>query len=287
MIKGTQVYLSCNKLEKVVDSSFNCLNSENFAFTLPNGDEWIDFASESGYSCTKTNHLVQSCKPSPSGYYRDQRSHSLNSSSMCPAGSFYQDQSSQLQCKTCPPGQYVFPGQAPGKSPLQCITRPEGTQANETAGFRGCSCRSGFSPRYRFGSCKKCEVKGTQCERDHETLKQNFWWSWDYNRKCLVKYLAFVENLETKNNSYDRDSSTFNCLIPKAHQCLIKRCLSWRHKRHMSNRIHWSTLCLMQRGILQTFSFMCQVFSTLDSLFAITGLSSPLYFSMCVSQLGG
>ena len=123
MIKGTQVYLSCNKPEKVVDSSFNCLNSENFAFTLPNGDEWIDFASESRYSCTKTNHLVQSCKPSPSGYYRDQRSHSLNSSSMCPAGSFYQDQSSQLQCKTCPPGQYVSPGQAPGESPLQCITR--------------------------------------------------------------------------------------------------------------------------------------------------------------------
>ena len=141
---------------------------------------------------------------------------------MCPAGSFYQDQIAQRQCKICPPGQYVSPVQAPGKSPLQCITCPEGTRANETAGFRACSCMSGFSRRYRFGSCKKCETKGIQCERDYETLKQNFLWSWDHSMKCLAKYLAFVENLETKDNSYDRDSSSFNCLIPKAHQCLIK-----------------------------------------------------------------
>ena len=45
-IKSTQVYLSCNKLEKVLNSSFNCLNPENFVFTLPIGRGWIDFASK-------------------------------------------------------------------------------------------------------------------------------------------------------------------------------------------------------------------------------------------------
>ena len=85
---------------------------------------------------------------------------------------------------------------------------------------------TGFSRTYRFGSCKKCEAKGIQCERDYETLKQNFWWSWDYNRKCLVKYLAFVDNLETRDirnlSNLARESNTFRCVIPKAHRCPVK-----------------------------------------------------------------
>ena len=222
-VRGMQIYLNCDKLRKIIGpandySILNCAPFENFVFQIAYGKEWRAFAAESGYSCRRTHNLVFSCKPCPYGYFLGHDSLCIK----CPAGSFYQDQLAQLHCKICPLGQYVPPEKVPGKNALECITCPEGTQTNQSAGFRACKCLNGFSRRYRFGGCVKCETKGIQCERDYQTVRPNFWWSWEYNRTCLTKYLAFMDNIETKNNSYDLESSVFHCTMPKPHKCLTR-----------------------------------------------------------------
>ena len=222
-VGGIKIFLSCNKLQKLsgpihLNSSITCLPSESFTFELPNGHEWREFAANSGFVCTPYGaHIESTCKPCPPGYFLAQEDESCTK---CPPGAFYQDLVAQLQCKRCPLGQYVPPENAPGKSPLECKTCPEGTRTNESAGYRACHCLSGFSRKDRFSSCVRCETKGIKCEGDYQTLAPNFWWSWDYSTACLKKYLAFVDNLNTENNNYNRNSRSFDCPMPKAHKCV-------------------------------------------------------------------
>ena len=224
-VGGMQIYLSCDKLRKVsgpinLNSTLSCLPSEKFSFQLPYGHAWIRLAAESGYNCSPLpsesgKPILIICKPCPLGYVVRQH----NICSKCPPGAFYQDQFAQLSCKFCRKGQFVPPDKAPGKTPLECNTCPEGTQTNESAGYRACRCLHGFFRKNRFGSCMKCETKGVHCENDYQTLAPNFWWTWEHDRVCLRKYLAFVHNLKIKNDSYSRDSMLFDCPIPKVHQC--------------------------------------------------------------------
>ena len=197
-VPGMKLYLSCNKLLKIEDSTFSCAHIENFIFHLPIGSEWSGIAEDSGYSCRKISQTVETCKTCPKGTFLES-----GTCFECPPGSFYQDQLAQTRCKVCPVGQYVPPEQSPGKSPLECVTCPEGTLTNQTADFRACKCLNGFYRRYRFGSCVRCEAQGVQCEKDYKTLMPNFWWSWDHNKACLKEYLAFVENLERLNSWYE------------------------------------------------------------------------------------
>ena len=222
---GIEILLSCNILQKIsgpihLNSSISCLPSESFTFQLPDGHEWREFAADSGFVCTTktfTTHFESTCKPCPPGYFLAKGDESCTK---CPPGAFYQDLVAQLQCKRCPLGQYVPPENAPGKSPLECKTCPEGTRTNESAGYRACHCLSGFSRKDRFGGCMRCETKGIKCEDDYQTLAPNFWWSWDHSTACLKKYLAFVDNLKTENNDYNRSSRSFDCPMPKAHKCV-------------------------------------------------------------------
>ena len=256
-VGGMQIFLSCNLLQKIsgpihINSTINCLPSESFAFQLPNGYKWREFATDSGFDCTVKRLGEFTCKPCPLGYFLARKD---DLCTMCHPGGFYQDLVAQLQCKRCPLGQYVPPEKAPGKHPLECETCPEGTRTNESVGYRVCHCLSGFFRKHRFGGCIGCETKGIQCEgsKTPETLAPNFWWSWDYSTACLKKYLTFVDNLKTENNNYNRNSWSFDCPLPKAHKCLSKGiCLGGIRTR--CRKGYTGPLCtLCQRGHYQHF----------------------------------
>ena len=220
----------CNKYEQITPSYllsvnycslsiWNCLPSESFRFQLLYSHEWSDFAARSGYTCVRTRNILFTCKPCLPGHFLLIKERSC---SMCPPGGFYQDQLAQIKCKRCPLGQYVPPEKAPGKNPLECTTCPERTRTNESAGYRACKCLNGFFRKHRFGGCVKCETQGIQCEGDYQTLAPDFWWSWDYSVACFRKYLAFVDNLKLQDNTYNRNSWSFDCPIPKSHRCPSK-----------------------------------------------------------------
>ena len=266
-VKHNQIYLTCNKLQIIsipigADSAINC-NSRNTSFQLPYDRRWILFAGKTGYSCTLSfrsklgkKFSNMSCRPCQVGYFMrqaDLKSTEWPRCRRCPPGSFYQDQIAQKQCKSCPLGQYVPPEKAPGKSPLECITCPEGTKTHENAGFRACRCLDGFFRRYRFGHCVKCRGKGIHCKGDYQILRPNYWWRWDYNKSCLSSYLAFVDNLKTENEKYSRDSWSFHCEMPKAHKCLFKNiCLGGIHAK--CRKGYSGPLCaLCQKGYYKHF----------------------------------
>ena len=197
----------------------------------------------------------------------------------------YQDQLAQLRCMQCTIGQYVPPEKAPGKSPLDGVTCPEGTRTNERAGFRACHCLNGFSRRHRFGNCLKCEAKGIQCEFDYQTLRQNFWWSWNYNRTNLKKDLAFVDNLKMNSDSYDRHSSYFYGPIPKAHQCLRKGVCLGGYTFEMPEEIHCSLCTVCERGYYKHLN-LCANYPQIWIVCTSLGVPFDFYLLMCLSHLG-
>ena len=139
----------------------------------------------------------------------------------CPYGAFYQDEMAAIACKRCPLGQYVPPDRGPGKSPLDCLTCPKGTNTNASAGYRACHCLSGYSRHYRFGACEKCPIGGFQCREDYPELKAGYWMSWDKIKPCKDSFTSFISNLNTEDDSYDRNANHFKCSMPIAHKCPI------------------------------------------------------------------
>ena len=141
----------------------------------------------------------------------------------CPYGGFYQDELASIDCKKCPVGQYVPPNKGPGKSPLDCLTCPMGTNTNASAGYRACPCLPGYSRTYRFGACENCVQDGFQCKRDYPELRQGYWMSWDNSETCRDSFKSFMSNLDTKDDTYDRKANYFNCTLPIAHKCPIAK----------------------------------------------------------------
>ena len=146
----------------------------------------------------------------------------------CPAGSFYQDELAATSCKHCPLGQFVPPERAPGKSLLDCLTCPKGTNTNSSAGYRACPCLDGYSRVDRFGGCKKCTTEGFSCKRDYPALKEGYWMEWSSkqrtstNKSCQESFKEFRRNLDTKTDGYNRDTSKFSCSMPIPHKCPIR-----------------------------------------------------------------
>eukprot|EP00794_Sanderia_malayensis_P015456 gene15456-17040_t len=108
-----------------------------------------------------------------------------------------------MDCKKCPAGQYVPPNRAPGKSPTDCQTCPDGIPKNKSAGYRaGCKCLDEFTHLDRFGKCTKCDQRGIQCKHDYPILKPGYWWDWQGNAKCKNSFIAFMKNLDIEDDSY-------------------------------------------------------------------------------------
>ena len=212
-----------------------------------------------GYQCSRSKppyrYFCRACKR---GYHSfchgttDRRGICVK----CPPGSFYQDQQASVECKTCRPGQYVPPERSPGISASDCQTCPMGTNTAIVAGTRACSCLLGYSRQYRFGPCHECKEDGFNCTLDYPTLKDGYWMTWQgtnapitnnsnihsvhfHNNKkmrhsnkitCEHVYLAFIENLDTTDDTYDRKTMHFNCQMPLPIKCPMRgSCVGGTH----------------------------------------------------------
>ena len=226
---NTVVHLSCDTLFKIsgmqrMKPVIRCSPYESFYLMLP-ATAWAKVLQRFGFDCKRQNTPLgirtYNCTPCSLGYYgiKYDGKGTNNVCKKCPAGSFYQDKLVQTSCKRCPKGQYVPLENAPGKRPLDCLTCPAGTQSDKSANYRACFCLPGFARLNRFGPCAKCTTQGISCEKDYRMLKPGFWWSWEYNATCKGKYQAFIENLETFNESYTIETSIFRCEIPLPYKC--------------------------------------------------------------------
>lgn len=231
MSNDSSIFIGCSKLKDIADTSkitakikcspYKGLYVRTFGRSL----------GEDGFECSwDSSHFEYRCYPCSAGYhvicneYSSCRGHCIP----CPAGSFYQDKMATTSCKQCPLGQFVPLQRAPGKGPLDCLTCPKGTNTNISAGYRACPCLDGYSRNDRFGACEKCPNAGFLCKRDYPILKRGFWMKWDSaqktasNQSCKDAYKAFIENLETTTDSYDRKTTKFSCIMPVSHECPMR-----------------------------------------------------------------
>ena len=235
----TKLYISCSSLSQIsviqnMKPVVRCSPSVSFHLVL----RWSSHAvlhilRRLGFECRErifTHGLSRlfNCTPCPLGYYGGGTRNT--SCRPCPPGSFYQDKLVQKACKRCKVGQYVPLENAPGKGPLDCLTCPEGTQSDKSAEHRACFCLPDFARLNRFGPCAKCTLQGISCKKDYQILKPGFWWSWEYNATCKAKYQAFIDNLETFDDSFSRVTYSFSCNIPQPFKCPNKNaCLGTVH----------------------------------------------------------
>ena len=224
--KHTRIFVSCNALNSMKLSyrkriSIECCPSPDVVITITSR-----FFQYDGYECHwrgHNHHFV--CRPCQIGFYNenDVRTQTNSACAPCPAGSFYQDELASLNCKTCPIGQYVPPSRSPGKDASDCQTCPLGTNTSQLAGTRACRCLNGYYRRDRFGECNRCRHAGFECVRDYPQLKEGFWMTWNgnelSNRSCKSEFQAYIHNLETVNNSYDRNTMNFTCQLPIPIKC--------------------------------------------------------------------
>ncbi|XP_073254412.1 uncharacterized protein [Porites lutea] len=115
----------------------------------------------------------------------------------CPAGGFYSDQLAFVNdsCLHCKNGTFVHYNNAPGKSPFDCKTCPDGTETYEFAGFRACKCLDNYYRTNLFGNCTLCEKNGgLKCLDDFANLTAGFWWKWKHQTHLEV-YRNFIKNV--------------------------------------------------------------------------------------------
>lgn len=228
MGSDAKIYINCRRLRGISNSyplqaSIMCSPSSDLEIPVKTS------LNVKGFHCEgdpkQTEEII--CRPCLPGHYGALDYKTRKESCVaCPAGSFYQDEMAAIACKSCSNGQYVSPEKAPGKSPLQCLTCPKGTNSNGSAGFRACRCLNGYARDYRFGPCKKCTQVGYTCERDYPELKRGFWITWhgmnaSSKQTCKDMYERFASNLRTENDFYDRRTSHFSCNMPIAMKCPI------------------------------------------------------------------
>ena len=220
MASDSQIHISCRSFEAfsspfVIKAKLICSPSTKLTIVAT-----TQGLVGNGFKCY--GHWPYKCYPCKLGEYDTaiQPYHGANCKP-CPYGGFYQDEIASTNCKKCPLGQYVPPAKGPGKSALDCLTCPKGTNTNTSAGYRACPCLPGYSRTYRFGGCKKCTLDGFQCKRDYSELRRGYWMSWNSMTSCKDSFRLFMSNLDTKNDSYEIGTSHFKCNLPTAHKCPI------------------------------------------------------------------
>ena len=221
MTTGSQIYIGCHSIKTfsapfIIKAELICSPSkELIIWSFTTGLEG------NGFVCGGLWNI--DCYPCRPGEYDAAINNKGQHCVPCPYGAFYQDEMASSNCKMCPLGQYVPPHKGPGKSPLDCLTCPKGTNTNASAGYRACSCLPGYSRKYRFGACEKCAREGFMCRKDYPELKQGYWMSWNNVKTCRDSFISFMSNLDTKDDTYDRKANYFNCSLPIAHKCPIAK----------------------------------------------------------------
>ena len=221
MMTGSEIYIDCRSIKTfsfpfIMKSKLICSPSERLVINSSTRG-----LEGNGFVCRKFK--CYKCYPCPQGQHDVAIYHKGHHCFRCPYGEFYQDEIASIDCKKCPVGQYVPPEKGPGKSPLDCLTCPMGTNTNASAGYRACLCLPGYSRTYRFGACEKCVQDGFQCNRDYPELRQGYWMSWKKIKTCRDSFKSFMSNLDTKDDTYDRKANYFNCTLPIAHKCPIAK----------------------------------------------------------------
>ena len=221
MTTGSQIYIDCRSIRMfsspfITEAKLICSPSKELVI-----ESYAGGLEGNGFVCRGI--LQDKCYPCQPGEYDAARYHNGQNCIPCPYGEFYQDQLASIDCKRCPVGQYVPPHNSPGKSPLDCLTCPKGTNTNASAGYRACHCLQGYSRKYRFGACEKCTRDGFTCKKDYPELRQGYWMSWDKIKPCRNSFISFMSNLDTKDDTYDRKANYLNCNLPIAHRCPIAK----------------------------------------------------------------
>ena len=239
------IYLTCKDLAKIsnlsrIRAKILCSPKADLVVQAKN----TNGLSGQGYACAyNERRLVYTCRACKQGYFSSYRNIRKATSNciQCPPGSYYQDEPASIMCKTCRPGQFVPPEHSPGRDASDCETCPQGTNTNIIAGTRACTCLRGYSRRYRFGACAKCTDDGFNCSQDYQVLQDGYWMTWqgtvpEYKinmearnatqRACEPVYKAYIRNLDTTDDSYDRATMHFNCQMPLPIPCpMLKSCV--------------------------------------------------------------
>ena len=231
MEKDSNILIGCGKLRNItntkqISAKIKCVPFPDL-YIRSHGRSLIRDGFFCPYSYEYSQYL---CYPCLTGYHGNGPGVITGNGGCfrCPAGSFYQDELAATSCKRCPPGQFVPHKRAPGKSLLDCLTCPKGTNTNSSAGYRACPCLDGYSRVDRFEGCKKCTTEGFSCKRDYPTLKEGYWMEWSSkqrtptNQSCQESFKEFMANLDTKTDNYNRKTSKFLCLISTPHKCPIR-----------------------------------------------------------------
>ena len=223
MTIGSQIYIDCRSV-KTFSSPFimyaKLICSPSNKLLIKSSTKGLE---GNGFKCDGKILGLQECYPCKPGEFDAAIFHKHQHCTPCPYGEFYQDELASIECKRCPVGQHVPPHKGPGKSALDCLTCPAGTNTNTSAGYRACHCLPGYSRKYRFGACTKCTRDGFKCKRDYPELRQGYWMSWDSIKTCRDSFKSFMSNLDAKDDTYDRTANYFNCNLPIAHKCPIAK----------------------------------------------------------------
>ncbi|XP_072036411.1 uncharacterized protein [Amphiura filiformis] len=209
---------------------------EDVKWTVRN-QQVADCFGESGFNCyeNKTGHgYVYECVPCRVGYYAKHFKYEFYNApcTACPSGGFYQDKIGQdtrmldeIGCEKCNPGTFVPLKQSPGTKAEDCQVCPTGTDKATFAGFRACSCLDGYFRTDRFDACEQCPDEGIDCSWEYQTLETGYWWIWNFDGNEtagyieMLKYKEFVKNIRTMDDSYDKNTVSYNGRIPKPFKC--------------------------------------------------------------------
>ncbi|KAJ8048673.1 hypothetical protein HOLleu_01079 [Holothuria leucospilota] len=137
------------------------------------------------------------------------------------AGGYYQDKigtsSFRERSKQCPNGSYVKEGG--GKSHLDCVACPDGTDKIVFAGFRACFCLENYARTDRYGPCQICLEKGANCSgKDYKSIQPGFYWNWNFLGANITNYKKFINNLNIENETLD-SNTIYRGEIPNAFLC--------------------------------------------------------------------
>lgn len=276
MDEKSTIYLSCDSFKEfssplILKAKLVCSPFKDLVIqTATTGLEG------NGFRCEGVGQLK--CYPCKQGEYDPSKDHvGENKCEKCPAGAFYQDEMASLYCKQCPVGQYVSPDKAPGKGPLDCLTCPEGTNTNSSSGYRACFCFPGYFRNDRFGRCYQCTQVGFECKKDYPNLKRGYWMSWDSKNPCKESFVAFMSNLDTKDNTYDRGTTRFTCDLPMAHQCPLKDSCNGGVDASCSSGYTGVLCAVCQPGFMRQFKKCVQCPSPIVSVLQLVA-----YFSLFI-----